>query len=178
MKRWKGWSMNCDVGEATEGFKNELWRRSSDGRVGEWVVTYVKRLKAWIMSSAHSPSFQSLHLRHSWLSNPFLALSTSQLILQPFRCFTYVTPHSPTLLSFLLRHSRAHSPSFQSLHLRHSWLSNPSLALSTSQLILQPFRCFTYVTAHSPTLISLLLRYRIFTYVTWRAAHAVDNAVF
>ena len=52
---------------------------------------------------------------------------------------------------------------------RHSF-SNPSVALPTSQLILQPFRCFTYVTAYSPTLISLLLRHRLFTYVTWRAA--------
>ena len=46
-----------------------------------------------------------------------------------------------------------------------------SSALPTSQLILQPFRCFTYATAHSPTLLSLLLRHRIFTYVTWRATH-------
>ena len=74
-----------------------------------------------------------------------------------FRHFTYVTAHSPTL---------------PSLYLRHSSFSNPSLALPTSQLILQPFRCFTYVTVHSPTLLSPLLRHRIFTYVTWRAAHA------
>ena len=26
-KRKKGWRMNCDVGEATEVFENELWRR-------------------------------------------------------------------------------------------------------------------------------------------------------
>ena len=26
-KRKKGWRMNCDVGEATEGLENELWRR-------------------------------------------------------------------------------------------------------------------------------------------------------
>ena len=69
----------------------------------------------------------------------------------------------------------AHSPSFPSLHLRNSSFSNPSLALPTSKLILQPFRCFTYVTAHSPTLLSLLLRHRIFTYVTWRAAHVVNT---
>ena len=62
--------------------------------------------------------------------------------------------------------SRAHSPTFPSLHLRHSSFSNPSVALPTSQLILQPFRCFTCVTAHSPTLLSLLLRHRLFTYVT------------
>ena len=42
----------------------------------------------------------------------------------------------------------------------------------TAQYI-QPFRRFTYVTAHSPTLFSLLLRHRLFTYVTWRAAHVV-----
>ena len=66
------------------------------------------------------------------------------LILQPFRHFTYVT---------------AHSPSLPSLHLRHSSFSNPSVASSTSQLILQPFRRFTYVTAHSPTLPSLYLRH-------------------
>ena len=68
--------------------------------------------------------------------------------------------------------SSALSPSFQSLLLRHSSFFNPSLALPTSQLILQPFHWFTYVTAHSPTLLSLHLRHRIFTYVTWRAAHA------
>ena len=40
-----------------------------------------------------------------------------------------------------------------------------------SQVILKPFRCFTYITAHSPTLPSLLLHHRHFTYVTWRTAH-------
>ena len=53
---------------------------------------------------AHSPTFPSLHLRHSSISNPSVALPTSQLILQSFRCFTYITAHSPTLLSLLLRH--------------------------------------------------------------------------
>ena len=67
--------------------------------------------------------------------------------------------------------SSAHSPSFQSLHLRHSSFSNPSVALPTSQLILQPFSCFIYFTAHSSTLILLPLHHRLFTYVTWRAAH-------
>ena len=64
--------------------------------------------------------------------------------------------------------------SFSSLFVtspNHSSFSNSSLALPTSQLILQPLRCFTYVTAHSPTLLSPLLRHRIFTYVTWRATH-------
>ena len=55
----------------------------------------------------------------------------------------------------------------------NSSFSNTSVVLPTSQLILQPFRCFTYVTARCPTLLSLLLRHRIFTYVTWRAAHVI-----
>ena len=67
--------------------------------------------------------------------------------------------------------SSAHSSTFPSLHLRLNSFSNPSVALPTSQLILQPFRCFTYVTTHSPTILSLHLRHRLFTYVTWRAAH-------
>ena len=60
-------------------------------------------------------------------SNPPVTSPTSQLILQPFRRFTYVTVHSPTL---------------PLLHLRHNLFSNPSAALPTSQLIFQPFRCF------------------------------------
>ena len=62
-----------------------------------------------------------------------------------------------------LQMSSAHSPSFPSLRLRLSSFSNPSVVLPTSQLFRQPFHCFTYVTAHSPTLLSLLLRHRLFT---------------
>ena len=116
------WIISCDVGEATEGV----------GGGG----------------SAHSPTLQSLHLRHSSLSNPSVASSTSQLILQPFRRFTYVTTHSST---------------FSSLHLCHSSFSNPSVVSPTSQLFLQPFRRFIYVTAHSSTLPSLHLRHNLFS---------------
>ena len=62
-------------------------------------------------------------------SNLSVTSPTSQFILQPFRCFTYVTAHS------------------------------------------QPFRCFTYVILHSPTLLSLRLRQKLSTYLTWRTAH-------
>ena len=34
-KRKKGWRMNCNVGEATQGLENELWHMYSDGKVGE-----------------------------------------------------------------------------------------------------------------------------------------------
>ena len=75
-------------------------------------------------SRAHSPSFQSLHLRHSSFSNPSLASPTSQLILQPFPRFTYFTAHFPTLSLLHLRHSSFSNPSFASptsedFHLRH-----------------------------------------------------------
>ena len=73
--------------------------------------------------------------------------------------------------------ARKRTSHFSSPYLRHSSLSNSSVASSTSQLILQPFRCFTYVTAYSPTLISLLLRHRLFTYVTWRVAHDAGQGI-
>ena len=77
-----------------------------------------------------------LHLHHSSSYNTYVASPTSQLILQHFRCFTYITAHSTTL---------------PLLHLRPSSFSNPSVSSPTSQLTLQPFRCFTYVTGTSPT---------------------------
>ena len=133
--------MSCDVGEVTERLENE----------------------------------QSLHLVHNSFCNPFVALPTSQLILQPFRCFTHVTARSLTLLSLLLRHRlfpyvtwrTAHvtiikMPTFLSLHLHYNSFSNPSVALPTSQIILQPFRRFTYVTAHTQTLPLLHLRHTSF----------------
>ena len=89
-------------------------------------------------------------------SNLSVTSPTSQLILQPFRRFTYIMARSPTLLF---------------LHLRPSSISNTYFASLTSQLILQPFCHFTYIIAHSSTLPSLHLRHRHITYVTWRAAH-------
>ena len=64
----------------------------------------------------------------------YIALYIALLILQPFRHFTYVTTHSPTL---------------PSLYLRHSSCSNPSVALPTSQFNLQPFFRLSYVTSSS-----------------------------
>ena len=146
----------------------------------------------------HSPTLSSLHLRHSSFSNPSVTSPASQLILQPFRSFTKITAHSRTLPSLHRHHSSLYNPSvasptsqlilqpfrrftyvtahFQTIpshHLRHSPFSNPFVASSTSQLIFKPFHRFIHVTAHSPTLLSPLLRHRIFTYVTWRAAHAI-----
>ena len=68
------------------------------------------------------------------------------LILQPFCHFTYITVHSPILLL---------------LYLCHSSFSNPTVASPISHFILQPFL--------------LLLCHRLFTYVTWWAAHAAGT---
>ena len=89
---------------------------------------------------------ERLENEHSSLSKLSITSPTTQLN----RCFTYVTVHSPTLLSLLLRHKLC---SF----------SNLSVISPTSQLILQPFRRFTDVTAHSPTLPLLHLRHISFS---------------
>ena len=88
-----------------------------------------KAFCGWLLGGVHSPIFPSLHLRHSSFSNPSVTLPTSQLILQPFRHFTYVTAHSPTLPLFHLRHSSFSNPSLasptsQALHLRHLWAAH------------------------------------------------------
>ena len=93
----------------------------------------------------------------------------SQLILQPFRRFTYVTAHSPTVPLLHLGHSSFSNPSFaspisQALHLIELCsISKLSVTSPTSQLILQPFHSFTYVTAHYPTLPLLHLRHSSFS---------------
>ena len=148
----------------------------------------MKQRKGWRMSFDVGKATEGLEneLQHRW-SDGKLG-EWADLILQPFRHYTYVSAHSPTLLSLYLCHSSfsnpsvasptsqlilqpfcrftyvtAHSPTFPSLHLRNSSFSNPSVALPTSQLILQPFRHFTYVTAHSLTLSSLYLRHSSFS---------------
>ena len=70
-------------------------------------------MKAWVarqVSRAHSPSF---------VTSP-----TSQIILQPFCHFTYITAHFLTLPLLHIRHSSFSNPSFaspmsQALQLRH-----------------------------------------------------------
>ena len=192
--------MSCDVGKATEGLENFTY-----------VTTHSPTLPSLYYVTAHSPTLPLLHLLHSSFSNTSFASptsqalhlihlasqqnsfsnlsvtsSTSQLILQTFRRFTYVAAHSPILPLLHLRRSSFSNPSFssptsQTLHLihlasqqssfpnfsvtspTHNSFSNPSVALPTSQLILQSFRCFTYVAVHSPTLLSLLLRHKLLT---------------
>ena len=69
-------------------------------------------------------------------AKPRTGILHGRLILQAFSRFTYVTAHSPTLLS---------------LYPRHNSFSNPSVASPMSQLIHQPFFRFSYVTGFSLT---------------------------
>ena len=78
-----------------------------------------------------------------------------KLILQPFRWFTYVIAHSPTLLLLLLRH--------RLFTYEQSSFSNLSVSSPTSQLILQPFCRFSYITDHSPTIPLLHQRHSSFS---------------
>ena len=80
-------------------------------------MTWVKRRKAWRMSRAH----RYRDIQQSSFS-------------KFFSHFTYVTTHSPTI---------------PPLYLHHSSFSNPSVASPTSQLILQPFFRFSYLTGFS-----------------------------
>ena len=76
LARWIKWRA-CDVREAKGGLENELWRRWSNGRIGELAMTWVKwqslkneLWRRWGEGKAHSPTLSSLHLRHSSFSNP------------------------------------------------------------------------------------------------------------
>ena len=44
--------MSCDVGQATEGLENELWRRWSDSKVGEWADDWDGQDKQHVRISA------------------------------------------------------------------------------------------------------------------------------
>ena len=102
-----------------------------------------------------------------------------QLILQPFRRFTYVTAHSTTFPLLHLSHRHftyitSHSPTLLLLHLRHSSFSNPSAALPTSQVILQPFCCFTYLTGTSHTSPIHNALYFV-KYPSWAAQNSLEG---
>ena len=116
------------------------------------------------MSRVHSPTFPSLHLHHSSFSNPSVALPISQLILQSFHYFTYVTAHSPTLLLPLLHHRLFTYVTWWPAHdVKYGWDTRGPVSDLWAELILQPFRHFTCVTAHSPTLPSLSLHHSSFS---------------
>ena len=104
------------------------------------------------------------------------------LILQTFRHFTYVTPHSPTRPSLYLRHSSFSNPPFafptsQALHLIH--LASCQCQDRTQSSAHSPnFPSLTYVTTHSPTLPLLHLRHSSFSNAspTSQALHLIHLA--
>ena len=86
---------------------------------GEWIScgwqTYIFDHRTW----RTSPDEWSAQCWGPWATR-----QVKELILQPFRHFTYVTTHSPTLPSLCSRHSSFSNPSFasptsQALHLIH-----------------------------------------------------------
>ena len=147
MKQRKGCRTSCDVGKAAEGLQNKLWRRWSDVRVGEGG-------RATLLTS------QALHLRHSSFYNPSATSPTSHVFLQPFRCFSYVTAHPPTL---------------PPLHLSHSSFYNASPTSTALPLLHLRHRHFTYVTTHSASLPPLHLRHRSFynPSIVWPTSQAL-----
>ena len=123
----------------------------------------MKQQKGWRMSFDEVKWCKRWRMRLSFILQPFCrfthvkAHSTALPLLHLcHRHYTYVKTHSPTLPLLYLHHSSFYSPSIASptslaLHLRHSSFSNPSATLPMSQLILQPFCCFTYLVGTSPT---------------------------
>ena len=75
--------MSCDVGEATEGLENELWRRWSDRKVGEWAQLILQPFFSFsyvTCSSLSSPGEPPILLNNS-LS---LASSMFRKVICPF----------------------------------------------------------------------------------------------
>ena len=99
MKQRKGWRMSCDIGKATEGLENELWRRWNELcciSLYLWALLILKLFSHFTYVTSHSPTLPSLYLRHSWYSNPSVASPTSQIILQPFFRFSNIKGFSLT----------------------------------------------------------------------------------
>ena len=83
--------MSCDLGEMTERLENELCYDYNCE-----LCSLSKPFHHFTYVTAHSPTLSSLYLRHSSFSNPSVVSLTSQLIFQPFFCFSYVTASSLT----------------------------------------------------------------------------------
>ena len=105
---------------------------------------------------------------------------TSQIIIPPFRRFTYVTNHYPTLPSLYIRHSSFSNPSFasptsQALHLIHLAAANsppfPSLHLNTTHFLTLPSLYVRHSSFSNPSVVSPTSQFILqpvfrFSYVT------------
>ena len=109
--------MRCHVGKATEWLENE--QMSCDvGKVTERLEMSCD--VGEVTERLENELCYDYYYELCSFSNLSVTSPTPQLILQPFRRFTYVTSHSPTL---------------PLLHLRHSSFSNPCFASPTSQAL-------------------------------------------
>ena len=84
LARWCKWKA-CDVREAKEGLENDLWRRWSNGRVGEWAVTLVKRWKGFRMSCDVDEVTKRLENELCWYWTPIFDYLYSHLHFCLFR---------------------------------------------------------------------------------------------
>ena len=102
------------------------------------------------MSCDIGEATESLKNEQSSFSKLSIISPISQLILQSFCHFTFITAHELILQAFHhFTYITAHSPTLLLLYLHHSSFSNPSVASPTSQFILQPFFGFPYVKSSS-----------------------------
>ena len=128
----------------------------------------MKRRKGWRMSSAMTITMSSAVYLYNYelcsFSNLSVTSPTSQLILQLFRRFIYITAHAPTLPLLYLYHSSFSNPSFaspasQALHLihlaSHPWCQVEKLEHSQHTLLLFGLNhsfSFPYVSIKTPFL--------------------------
>ena len=87
---------------------------SSPDDVKEEHVMQEKQKKGWRMSCDVGEATERLETEQSSFSNLSITSPMSQCILKPFRCFTYITAPSPTLLLLHLHCSSFSNPSFTS----------------------------------------------------------------
>ena len=90
--------MNCDVGEATEGLKNELCRRWSDGKVGEWAKLIVIVIAELILQPLRHFTHVYIPANYSHNSLQHFNISHFCFISLLFHCFNIIW-HSNLSLS-------------------------------------------------------------------------------
>ena len=145
-----------------------------------WALLILQPSRHFTYVTTQSLTLPSLYLHHSSFSNPSVASPTSQFTPQPFFCFSYVTGSSltspgepPMLLIQEIENIYIGKYVVWDLLLSH-WI------FTYVTWLLQHFRHFTYVTAHSPTLL-LHLRHSsfsnpFFTSPTSQALHLIHLA--
>ena len=106
--------------------------------------------RRFIYSTAHS-TLPPLHLRQRSFYNHSVASPTSQALHVLHLASRPCIGEQKTVCGGLACYSMLLSLEVATVLDSHSSFSNPSAALPTPQLILQPFRCFTYVIGTSPT---------------------------